>query len=1054
MESLYQPSASDPSVLVMLSQGNLRLFGTMALFVLAVPMACALAQGPEGEVAVDFQRDIWPLLESRCLDCHGPESREGGLSLTSRRAALVLGDSGKPGIVPGNPDGSELIRRMKSDDIQERMPLDDDPLAPEEIALLARWVRLGAEWPDENVENKHWAYVAPARPELPEISDTIWPSVPIDYFVFARLQREGLAPSPPADRARLIRRVYLDLIGLPPSVDEVDAFIADHSADAYERVVDRLLASPRYGEKWARQWLDLARYSDSNGYQADQLRENWAYRDWVIRAMNDDMPFDQFTIEQIAGDLLPKSTLDQRIATGFHRLTTCNVEAGVDPEENRVNQVADRVNTSATVWLAATMECAQCHNHKYDPFTQKDYYQLFAYFNNTPLEVDNGGGDGVSYDFVGPRMELPLDTDRAAQKHELQDDYDRLKETTDKQESDLLSGMTAWEATLASARGKPAETHVLEVAAFDSSGGSSHEILEDGSVLVSGRQPDTDAYTVTVDTDLVGITGFKLETLTDPSLPGGGPGRGDVPNIILNEFTVHSLPKGGQSSQPGTVPLHSPTADYSQKNWDVAGAIDGDPKTGWAIGREFGKPHHAVFRTLEPIGREGGTTLVFKLDQRFGRTRTIGRLRLSAITGDPTPGFAEGIAEILAKSGGRTEEETAKLAEFYLNLHPGIRRMRAQAAGLKKAIDAIKPPSTLVMVEMDQPRETHILIRGNFLTPGAKVEPGVPDALHPLPQNAPKDRRALAKWLVDPENPLVARVTVNRWWAALFGRGLVPTAEDFGSKSDGPSHPQLLDWLAARFVESGWSMKHIHKLIVMSATYQQSSRVTPALWERDPDNVLLARGPRFRLAAEVIRDNALAISGLLSTKMGGPPVYPPQPPGLWHQTGRNEPVYAADTDEDRFRRGIYVVWRRAAPYPSFVNFDAPDRMACVVQRSRTNTPIQALTLLNDEAYVELAKAFAARVLTDRPNKDIRGQLQYAFRLCLARQPKPKELALLEHVYRHELAEFEEDPDSARTLLSGFKLPAGRKTPTDRKLWAAWFCVANILLNLDETITKS
>jgi hypothetical protein len=645
MEFLHPLPVSDRSFLRMLSQDVLRLFGATAWLALAGPVACALAQGPHSEPAVDFQRHIRPLLESRCLDCHGPESREGGLLLSSRREALLLGDSGEPGIVPGNPDRSELIRRVKTDDRQERMPLDDDPLDPQEITLLTRWIRQGAEWPVEGVEKQHWAYVKPVRPELPEVSDDGWPSVPIDHFVFAQLQGEGLTPSPPADRAGLIRRVYLDLIGLPPSVEEVDAFLADDSADAYERVVDRLLASPRYGEKWARQWLDLARYSDSNGYQADQLRENWAYRDWVIRAMNADMPFDQFTVEQLAGDLLPEPTLDQRIATGFHRLTTCNVEAGVDPEENRVNQVADRVNTTATVWLGATLQCAQCHNHKYDPFTQEDYYQLFAYFNNTPLEVDNGGGDGVSYDFVGPKMELPLDAASAAKKRKLQDDYDRLKQTVDERESELLSGIAAWEATLASARGKPSETHVLEVAAFQSSDGSSHEILPDGSVLVSGKQPDTDAYTITAHTDLVGITGFKLETLTDPSLPGGGPGRGDVPNVILNEFTVQSLPEGGNSSQPATVPLHSATADYSQKNWDVSGAIDGDPKTGWAIGREFGKPHHAVFRTLEPIGREDGTTLVFKLDQRFGRTRTIGRLRISAITGDPTQSFAEEIAK-------------------------------------------------------------------------------------------------------------------------------------------------------------------------------------------------------------------------------------------------------------------------------------------------------------------------------------------------------------------------------------------------------------------------
>jgi hypothetical protein len=769
---------------------------------------------------VDFARHVQPVLSARCYKCHGPKKQDGGIRWDRKASALAGGDSGEVAIAPGKPDDSEIVHRLMTDDPDERMPpaKGGKPLAPEQIAIITRWIEQGANWPDSSADAKHWSYLKPQRPELAKVNDTKWPRNAIDHFILARLEAEGLTPSKPADPARLIRRVYLDVIGLPPSVEEVEAFLKDPSPDHYEKIVDRLLASKRFGEKWARQWLDLARYSDSNGFQADQIREMWAYRDWVIDALNADMPFDQFTIEQVAGDLLPDATARQKIATGFHRTPTCNVEAGVDPEENRTNQVIDRVNTTGTVWLGTTLECAQCHNHKYDPFTQKDYYQIFAFFNNTPLEVANGG-KGVQFNFIGPKMDIPLLPEQASRKAELQKQYD---------------------------------------------------------ALIAKRQQ----------------------------------------------------------------------ANASEK-----------------------------------------------------------------------------------------------------------KRLNGEIKKFKKQIDAIRPATTLVMVESDKPRMTKIFKRGNFLDKGLPVQATAPSVLHALPENTERTRLGLAKWLVSRDNPLVARVTVNRWWEEIFGRGIVRTCEDFGRQGERPSHPRLLDWLAVELMDRGWSMKHMLKQMVTSATYQQSARVTPAMLAKDFDNVLLARGPRVRLAAEVIRDNALHVAGLLSAKMYGPPVYPPQPPGLWHQTGRNEPEYNVATSEDRFRRGIYVVWRRAAPYPSFINFDAPDRMKCIVQRSRTNTPLQALTLMNDEAYVEAAKSLAARIITDRPDANSKEQIEYAVRLCLARKPRDAEVKFLESVFQAERQYFTENSAAAQSIIANFKLPAGRKAPSDIQQWASWFCVANVLLNLDETITK-
>ena len=1043
------------------SDGVARWLLPLVLFASA-PIAVTAGEGePSAEApardvtAVDFARDVRPILERRCLECHSADKSKGGLVLESRELALRTTDSGEVAIMPGDAAASELLRRVVSKEDYEWMPPEGERLAESEIETLRKWIDAGLDWPNDDGERrKHWAYVAPKRSPPPMVSAVDWPRNAIDHFVLARLEAEGLSPSPAADRAKLLRRVSLDLTGLPPTLDELNAYLADTSDEAYEKAVDRLLASPRYGERWARPWLDMARYADSNGFQRDGVRTMWAYRDWVIDAFNRDMPFDQFTIWQLAGDLLPGATAEQRIATGFNRCATINLEAGTDVEETRVNQVIDRVNTTASVWLGSTIECAQCHNHKYDPFTQVDYYRLLAYFNNTAGEVSERG---TCREFAGPEMPLALSEEEQARRSRLEARYrDMEKSLAEQMASADERALAEWEARMRKAVAEQPVWRTLPVAVFQSTGGARPRVLKDGSVLVEGETPDKDTYTVEVETDLTGIRALRIEALTHATLPGRGPGRGNTkqPNFVLSELSVTAAPLDGDSA-PVKLALESPRSSFDQTNFEAARAIDGNALTGWAIAPKFGQPHQATFLLREPIGG-GGTRLVFRLRQTYGGGRTIGRLRLSA-TADSVDVEAldldAGIAAIFAKSeDSLTEKERLALREYYLSSDDAIQRMRSGMDSLKKRLDQIAPPTTMVMRELDEPRMTSLFKRGDFLNLGAAVTAGTPASLHALDENSDDTRLGLARWLVSRENPLVARVTVNRWWQEFFGRGLVATPEDFGTQGDRATHPELLDWLAVEFMDSGWSMKHIHKRIVMSATYRQDSRVDAKLLARDPNNTLLARGPRVRLDAETIRDNALAISGLLSDKMGGPPVFPPQPDGLWRVTGLVDNTYRTSTDEDRYRRGIYVIWRRSAPYPSFVNFDAPDRSRCVISRSRTNTPLQALTLLNDPAYVEMALALATRMAETEGGQtlaDDRTRLEVAFRACVARRPTAEETQVLVDVLTSERARLSNNEPAAAEIVGDWPVPAG----VDTAEVAAWFFVANMLLNLDETITK-
>ena len=994
--------------------------------------------------AVDFARDVYPVLQRACFECHGVDKQEGGLRLDLRDDVF---DSGI--IEAGDPDESELLRRISLPQTDnEVMPAVGEPLSERKIAVLQRWIKQGAPWPEDFTAGKHWSYVAPSKPDLPNVASPQWIKSPIDRFVLRRLSEEGMVPSPRASTEKLVRRVYLDLIGLPPSPVEVNAFLADDSDNRYEQLVDKLLARSQFGERWARSWLDLARYADSHGFQKDDLREHWAYRDWVIRALNEDMPFDQFTIEQIAGDLIPNATEAQRIATGFHRCTPSNVEAGSLPEETRIEQVIDRVNTTGAVWLGTTLECCQCHDHKYDPFSQTEYYKLLAFYNNTEQEADRiSPKKPSSIQFNGPSMDLS-DPPRDALRADIQKQLNVANRRKDKFLKKLELDLDSWITDLVATSDKAPKTHILDITRFESEGVTdSFEKLDDGSVLlVGGAPPDTDVYTVHADAAPSGIRKIRLDVLQHESLPGEGPGRGDPKrrNFVLNEFSAElkALKSvNGQLAEHGAgrgLAFTSAKASFSQKNWDVSGALKTSQKSGWAISPQFDRDHWAEFTLAEPLDIPENSELVFKLVQKWGNSRSIGRLRLSAITGS---GDGLSIPDDVVKMARKdpaswTKRERVKLIEFRAKRSEQHSRLVSEISKLKKRIKENAPDTTLVMIELEEPRISNVFQRGNYQLPGEEVDPGTPEVLHNLPEG-PKNRLTLARWLVSPENPLVARVAVNRLWAELFGQGIVTTPEDFGIKGEPPTHPDLLDWLAVRFVEDGWSVKKILRTIVLSATYQQSSHVSDELLEKDDRNGLLARGPRLRMDAEMIRDNALSIAGLLDLSQYGPPIRPYQPAGIWIKTGGKSYQYDVSPGSQKHRRGIYVILKRGSPYPSFVNFDATARLACTVKRSRTNTPLQALTLLNDPVYVEAANSLAKRILSEKKDERLDTKLDFAFQLCTARIPTEQERETLRELYLGQL--------NARDDSVG----AGK----DNAELAAWQSVATVLLNLHETITK-
>ena len=1137
------------------------------------------ASGASGDI-VDFNRDVRRVLSDNCFKCHGPDSKESKSGKKPLR--LDLPDSvradlggGRHAIVPGHPEKSELVHRITTADLDDRMPPPDSgkELTAREITLLKKWIEQGADYA------RHWSYVKPRRSPLPKVGESTWPRNAIDHFILARLEREKLKHAPEADRAALIRRVALDLTGIPPTLAEVDEFIADSDSGSYERLVDRLLKKEAFGEHWARLWLDQARYADSSGYADDPARTIWAYRDYVIGSLNDNKPFDQFTLEQIAGDLLEDPTDAQLVATAFHRNTMTNNEGGTSDEEYRNVAIVDRVNTTMAVWMGTTMACAQCHTHKYDPITQDDYFRLFAILNNT---ADADRPD------EGPIHEL-FTQEQKLQRNEWRTEIARLEKILQTPTPELEQAQAAWEKVFAT----DLEWQPLIPSVVKSKADSAIHQSEDGTVQVD-RGGKTDIYTleVPVKTNQT-ITGLRLEVWPDEKPPGRGvghangnfvvsrvlasiapseakpvagrflrielPGKdrilslaevqvlsgstnvallgearqsstasdgpaklaidgntdGDYAKAKSTTHTASSLNPWWELDLKSTMPVDrvvlwnrtdgsqdrlsgarivlldadrgevwqqdirqvpkpsvefrpdgarlidfvAATADFSQKDFSAANVLDNkDPKTrGWAIAPKFGEPHFLTLIPKTPVVVGTGSNLVITIEQlsKYDHA-TIAQLRVSQSSDSRAPEFARAppstLAILRADAAKRTEAQRKEAVDYYLSIAPALESERKELAGVQKKLEESKPYTTVpILRELagKKRRITHLQRRGNFLDIGQVVTNGLPASLHPEQNGAEADRLALARWLVDTNNPLTARVVVNRLWESIFGIGLVRTSEEFGAQGELPSNPELLDWLAVELMDQKWNVNHLLRLMVTSAAYRQSSRVTPELTSRDPDNRLLASGPRFRLSAEMIRDQALFVSGLLSPKMHGPPVKPPQPKlGLSAAFG-SKTDWETSTGEDRHRRALYTTWRRSNPYPSMATFDAPNREVCLVRRERSNTPLQALVTLNDPVYIEAAQALARKMATAGTSPAEKAR--HGFRLCLSRLPSAAELNGLLDLYEKTLKRFLAEPDKARDVASE---PLGAVPANlDVAELAAWTLVGNVLLNLDEMLMK-
>lgn len=1153
-----------------------RVLGPIVLALLASGWE---SRADEPAQPIDYARQVRPILSRNCFPCHGQDEgkRAGGLRLDVREAATRPLDDGATAIVPGDVDSSELIFRITEEDETVGMPPKEsgNRLTSEEVAVLTRWVEEGAPYAG------HWSLTAPTRHPLPRIERTAWPRNGIDHFIARRLEDEGLAPSREADRFILLRRASFDLRGLPPSPEEVAAFANDTAPDAYERAVDRFLDDPAYGERWARVWLDLARYADSAGYGSDPLRPDvWRYRDWVIAAFNDNVPYDRFTVDQIAGDLVESPTIDQRMATAFHRNTMTNTEGGTDDEEFRVAAIKDRADTTMQVWMGLTLGCAKCHTHKYDPITNEEYYKFYAFFNQS---ADSDKPDEQ------PTMPAPTPAMVEANRR-IDAEVAELKARLEASTPELLAAQSKWEDELRIQSGWTA----LGPESVTSANGATLNRQDDQSVLASGANPERDVYTVTARTEVPGITAFRLEALPDPTLPGESSGRGTHGRFVLERLAIETQPVGKAASPPvgrfvrvelpGAKRILSlaevevfegeenlaPRGDASQSStgfeglarlaidrntdgryfeakstthtrdeydpwWEVKltearpidrvviwnrtdGDLEGrltgarvqvldedravlwqavldsppDPsralsttgkqavvlaraeadltangfkaadviapastaRKGWSVGSNQKEPHALVVVASQPLARSP-IELTFRLEQGSNDTgANLGRFRFS-VTTDPAAVRRLGVPEEVLASldrapADRSENDRSVLARHFRSIAPELKPVRDEIARLEKSRPKI--PNLPVMVELpsDQRRVTHLLRKSNFLDPGQVVTPGVPASLHAMAPGSPENRLGLARWLVAPENPLTARVTVNRFWSRLFGTGIVETEEDFGTQGELPSHPELLDWLAVWYRDSGWDTKALLKLMVTSATYRQSSAATPEALARDPNNRLVGHMPRIRLEAEMVRDQALALAGLLSRKVGGPSVFPPQPEGLWQAAFNGQRTWSTSEGDDRYRRGLYIFWRRTVPYPSMATFDAPSRETCTLRRSRTNNPLQALVTLNDPVFVECAQALARRIQSEGGSSP-EERVAFGLRLALCRPPHPEQIAPLVELYQLERARYAADPKAALALATEpiGPLPDGM----DAAEAAAWTAVANVLLNLDAVLTK-
>ena len=988
---------------------------------------------------IRFNRDIRPILSENCLLCHGPDANHRKAELRLDIPQQAQPDSKKTrAIVAGKPQLSELIQRITSGDAELKMPPVDSgkKLTKAQIELLRRWIAEGAKY------ESHWSFIPPVQAALPKIANTKNVKNAIDNFVLKRLEADGLTPAEIADRYTLIRRASLDLTGLPPSVKDVREFIADKSDNAWEKVLDRLLKSDRYGEHMARYWLDAARYADTNGYQYDLEREQWVWRDWVIHAFNSNMPFDQFTVEQIAGDLLPNATDQQRLATAFNRNHPITIEGGVIDEEYRTEYVVDRVTTTSTVWMGLTMTCSRCHDHKYDPITQKEFYQFFAYFNQVPERGLNG---------FAPKMKIdsPLRASQATKwAAELSSETAQFNKLWKSQAAEL----TPREAQLT--RDVSGQWTVVVPDERLSAGGATLTVQPDQSILATGKNPATERYDLVLKCDSP-IYAIKVEALKHASFVGGGTGRGSNGNFVLSEFQVAA--SATEKNDFKSVKVAKADADYSQANYHISLAIDGKlGRTGWAVdGNTKFEDRVAVFTLAEPISHPTTKRVRLQLHHTWGGSHHIGRFRISLATKPVRTISPEIVAALKVDRAKRTAQQK-QLIQGYLAEQFGSRELKAAATTIRSLQQRVKStagvPATMVMADQPNARKTHVLFRGEYDKPREEVSFGTPNALLPMPAGVPQNRLGLAKWMVQPTHPLTARVAVNRMWERLFGIGLVMTTEDFGSQGEWPSHPELLDWLAVDFVESGWNVKGMLKKIMLSATYQRSSKITTASLKRDPNNRLLGRGPRMRLDAEAIRDSALFASGLLSPQMGGPSVFPYHPQGLWQEIN-NRPgysrTYPQDSGDKLYRRSLYTFWKRTVPPPSMAAFDAPEREFCVVKRSRTNTPIQAFIMLHDPQFVEAARHLAQRMMdaAKTPNE----RITFGFQACHSRPPSSQELGVLQRIYNQRLKLYQTDLPAAKKLLAVGDSPTAVENNLAES--AAWTTVGRVLLNLSEFVTK-
>lgn len=1164
----------------------------VALGAVLIAMVSAPARTAATDAApIDYNRDIRPILSQNCFICHGPDDAErkggnkGGLrldTLSGQREDL----GGYAAVLPGQPDESELYLRLVTTRPHDLMPPPElgKTLTGEEIARVRRWIEEGASF------SQHWSYVKPVRPSLPDVANPLWVRNEIDRFILARLDREGLAPQPEADRPTLARRLALDLTGLPPTPDDVDEFVRDTSPDAYERLVDTFLARYTYGEHWARLWLDLARYADSAGYADDPPRTIWAYRDYVIRAFNRNLPFDQFTLEQLAGDLLPDPTEDQIVATAFHRNTMTNSEGGTSDEEFRNVAVVDRVNTTFDVWMGTSMACAQCHTHKYDPITQKEYFEAFAFFNNT-ADADRPDEAPVHEFFTEPQQR---------QRERIELEFAELNRKFRSPDPEWIDAARTWARTfpidLPWRSARPSAASATSTAPM--------QVLDDDSVLVT--PPDEpareDAYTVELPFDSATlVTGLRLEALPHEALDQRGPGlAGDfrlrtvrarllpVPNqpgpsarfirielpgrSILQLAEVEVFSKGDNLAPRGTAtqsstygdatadraidgdttpqfdhgsvahtreenrpwwevdlgapypverivvwnraeaadrlkdfrvvaldadrrpvwaqggnPVPSPSAafdltgprtiefataaaDHNAPRLDEALVVADRPRParpnprrasagekGWGIGDATGQAHALTLVPAAPIEIPPGATLILTLEHKADPpNHALGRFRLGFTTDARVAEVATTPVPILAAlripEDRRNDAQHDTLVDYFLrHVSPGWQTERDRWAELERQREGIKPHTVPVMRELegDKRRRTHVQLRGDFMLLDEEVSEGVPAAWHPLPEDAPRNRLTLARWLVSEDNPLTARVLANRYWEQIFGHGIVRSSEEFGSQGEPPTHPELLDWLACQVMADGWDLKQLLRRLVTSATYRQSSRVTPENLEKDPDNVLLSRGPRFRLAAEAIRDHALASAGLLSSKRYGPSVRPVRPNLDLRAAFGGNLDWQPSQGEDRYRRGLYTEWRRTSPYPSMATFDAPSREVCTLRRDRSNTPLQALVTLNDPVFIEAAQGLARRMVRAAASPSDR--IRHGFRLVLARPPSDREIEELSALHADVRQGFAHEFDRARALATD---PLGPPDfDIDLRDLAAWTAVANVLLNLDETLMK-